>query len=378
MDNFNNFEQKQDVNVNSSYSSTSSTNYKCPNCGAPISLDAELQLFKCDFCWSKYSPESMEVADQKRIKKEQQRIRHSKNQEAKARASNEVVLAYHCENCGADVVTDETTTATFCYYCHSPVILESRLLGNDRPDEIIPFSISREHAQQLFLDWTKTKRYLPNDFRTKAHLEKMTGVYIPYWFMDSDVKVNFVGTSKKSQSNRVGDYLHTEVTSYAHQRRGTQYFTDVNVAGTNKIDINLLNGIEPFDSDKIQKFSMPMLSGFFAESYTLNEANANKFLEQTILGLADRLLSRSFSFTGAVNPTHKNFVQKSKGARYVMLPIWILTYNYQGKIYVFGVNGESGEATGELPIVKSKLYRDSVLWGLLVAAIAFILIFLLS
>ena len=31
--------------------------------------------------------------------------------------------------CGAEVVTDATTAATFCYYCHNPVVLSGKLSG---------------------------------------------------------------------------------------------------------------------------------------------------------------------------------------------------------------------------------------------------------
>ena len=45
----------------------------------------------------------------------------------------EAVL-YTCPSCGAEIVTDSTTAATFCYYCHNPVVLSGRVSGEFLPD----------------------------------------------------------------------------------------------------------------------------------------------------------------------------------------------------------------------------------------------------
>ena len=60
------------------------------------------------------------------------------NEEAVADGEAKV---YTCPSCGAEIVTDATTAATFCYYCHNPVILGGRLDGAYLPDKIIPFEI---------------------------------------------------------------------------------------------------------------------------------------------------------------------------------------------------------------------------------------------
>lgn len=350
--------------------------YKCPNCGAGISFSAELGLFACEYCMSKFTQQEMDEYDRLRQQKEEARIKNAASKEANARASDEVVHTYNCNSCGAQVVTTETTTATFCYYCHSPVIIESRLFGDDRPDEIIPFSISEEVAKQKFLQWTENKKFIPDDFRSESHIEKMTGIYIPYWYLDSDVDVNFVGQSSRSVTTSNFNYRITETSDYQHHRRGTFQITDVNLAASSKIDINLLNGIEPFDSEKIQLFSMPLLSGFFAESYTVPEDAGTNELKRMAEAYSDAILSRSFEFTGSLKTLEKNFAQREKDTRYVLLPVWVLTYNYNGKIYVFAVNGDSGKTSGELPIVESKLNAAARRVALTTGIAAFIIVLL--
>ena len=66
-------------------------------------------------------------------------------------------MYYSCPSCGAEIVTDATTAATFCYYCHNPVVLGKRLEGTYLPNKIIPFEISREEAEKKFLDFVGKK-----------------------------------------------------------------------------------------------------------------------------------------------------------------------------------------------------------------------------
>ena len=84
-------------------------------------------------------------------------------------------------------MTDETTAATFCYYCHNPVVIEGRLKGGYHPDYVIPFSIDRKQAEEIFRNWIGGKRFVPRDFYSPRQVESMTGVYFPYWLYSCQV-----------------------------------------------------------------------------------------------------------------------------------------------------------------------------------------------
>ena len=88
-------------------------------------------------------------------------------------------VVYTCPNCGAEIVTDATTAATYCFYCHNPVVLSGRLSGEYMPDFVLPFKISKEQAIEKFLSFARKKRFIPKDFFEKNQVQKMTGVYFP-------------------------------------------------------------------------------------------------------------------------------------------------------------------------------------------------------
>lgn len=381
MDFENSFESNTDfdeLNGSEFVETTAGTNYKCPNCGAPIVFNADEQMYICDFCLSRFTIEAMDIATRKKQADIDRRLEKKKDIKLdKNELEAEVVQAYHCENCGADVISTDTNLSSYCYYCHSPVVFSDRLLGEKRPDEIIPFSIGKENAQAKFLDWAKNKRYIPKEFTTKAYLENMTGVYMPYWFLDSDIDVDFIGNSRSVRSWRIGDFIETEVTDYKHIRKGKFYLNDVNIVGSDKIDLNLLNGIEPYDASDIQKFSMPLLSGYLAEGFTVSGDDAEIELQHYTDDYANELLNRSFGFTGQIESIKKDFDINQQLRTYVMLPVWVLTYKYEDKIYVYAVNGSTGKSSGELPLVKKKLLLDTIGIGLLVFIIIAIIAFLI-
>ena len=40
---------------------------------------------------------------------------------------------------------------------------------------------------------------------------------------------------------------------------------------------------------------------------------------------------------------------------YALLPVWVFTYKYKGKIYPYAINGQTGKTYGSLPASTGKL-----------------------
>ena len=116
--------------------------WKCPNCGGGLTFDPDSQKFECEYCLSQFNQAELEqiVPDEG----------EEQPDTAKEQADEFVPVLYMCPSCGAEIVTDETTAATFCFYCHNPVVLKGRLDGAYQPDYVLPFAIERERAKEIF------------------------------------------------------------------------------------------------------------------------------------------------------------------------------------------------------------------------------------
>lgn len=233
------------------------TSYKCLNCGAGLHFNPELQKFKCEYCLSEFTEAELALEAEDKQNAEE--------------VPKQNLNSYTCNSCGATVVTDETTTATFCYYCHNPVIISNRLEGEFLPNKLIPFSIDKKRAQDIFLSWAGNKKFVPRDFTSSSQLEKITGIYLPYWWVDSQAQVNYIGIGRNIKVWRSGDREYTETKKYQIVRQGLMDINNVGELAFNKIDKNLLDGIGPYNENETIPFSMPYLSGFFAEQYNIQK-----------------------------------------------------------------------------------------------------------
>ena len=108
---------------------------KCTNCGGPLEFKAQTQNWICDYCLSEFT----EAEVQAFLNNEQSQSEATMSEESlqqkqeKDEEFAEKATGYSCQSCGAEIVTDDTVAATFCYYCHNPAI--NRDAGGQRQSE---------------------------------------------------------------------------------------------------------------------------------------------------------------------------------------------------------------------------------------------------
>lgn len=339
----------------------------------------------CDFCQGSFTVEEVEAFNRERLQRkesldqEAQKARDKVRQNPQEQAqwsedeatAQKALQSYHCQNCGAEVVTDQETVATYCYYCHSPVVLTDRLSGEFRPDSIIPFKLSKEEAKAKFLSWAKKKKLVPKAFYSQQQMEKMTGVYIPFWRGSTVSDVNYKGTGRQYRTWDSGDTRYTEEKIFAFERQGEVSSENMLEMGTDKddrIDPKLVETISDYKQKEAVPFAMPYLSGFFADMTTLPEEEARERFLQRGEDLAHRRTVVSLGDLSKLEYEVREAPTKLVKQEYELLPTWILTFQYLKKTYVYAINGQTGTAYGELPLDRKKLLGFAGLVALAVLA----------
>ena len=110
---------------------------RCPSCNAPITFKPHLGKFKCDYCDSEFVAEQLKTVEDATVPEDKLNVEY---------------VSYNCPDCGAQIIADETTSATFCVYCGNTAILKSKLSGQFKPDLIIPFKkelLNADHTYTL-------------------------------------------------------------------------------------------------------------------------------------------------------------------------------------------------------------------------------------
>lgn len=359
------------------------TSYKCPNCAASLVFDADQQKMSCEYCGAKISPEDTVATDvflnSEAMKQEAVRDEEISSQsgadlgvpdtEASGESSEvqgsetaaheffseEETVQFVCGSCGAAVITDTNTSATFCAFCGSPAIITERLVEARKPDYVLPFKYGREKAIESFFKWCKAGRFTPIDFVKNENVEKMTGLYVPFWLFNSVVDMNYTATGTKVSSSTSGSKTTTRTKYYLIRRKRKVCWKMVPFDGATHIDDKQMELIAPFNYDAIQKFDMMYLSGFFADRYDLPAERLEDNLKAKITSYVEKIFKDSVAGYNSVNGTKNSSAFFKPDVNYALLPVWILNYKYLGKTYTFAMNGQTGKIAGEYPISRLKL-----------------------
>lgn len=325
------------------------SDHKCLACGAPLNFDPKSQGWTCEYCGTKFTIEDLE----KNIKK----YDNIKADEAHEDASLDV---YKCNNCGAEIVADENTSATFCVYCKNTAILKNKLVGKFEPKEIIPFYNTKEDAVAAFKKVCKKKPFSPKTFSDPKNIDEMRGVYIPFWLYDCTSSGNITADAKRIKVWTSGNRQYTKTDTYRCIRGGNVSYYKIPVDGSKHFDNAIMNSIEPFDYTKLVEFKHAYLSGFLAEKYDENSEicfeEARKRAEESTV----ELFKNNIVGYNSVIVTGRKIETSNNNNEYALLPVWMLNIKYKDKIYPFAMNGQTGKLIGDIPVDKKKVVITSI------------------
>ena len=318
---------------------------KCPGCGAPIHFKPKLGIFKCDYCEGEYTAEQLK--DMEKINKEEVDTTNYVN--------------YNCPDCGAEIITDENTAATFCVYCGNTSIIKNRLSGKFAPSKIIPFKMEKQKAIEAFKRLRKGRPLTPKTFTSENNIEKIQGVYIPFWLYEVDVDGTIEATATRVKSWSSGDTHYTKTDYYNVVRTGTMSYHRVPVDGSTRFANDMMNTIEPFDYSKLIDYNHAYLSGFLAEKYDVNKKDAFKDAKtRTLNSTKEEMLNSMHGYSSKTIKKNK-LESKEKNVEYALLPVWMVNVKYNNEYYLFAMNGESGKFIGNIPIDKKKTILISII-----------------
>lgn len=275
---------------------------------------------------------------------------------------------YHCENCGAVIITEAETTATNCSFCEAAVVLGDRLSGDLAPAKVIPFTISKDEAMDAFRKWCKNGRLTPKGFMTADRIKGITGIYVPFWLydLDSKAKVNAVGTKVRTYTR--GDYIYTEKKFYDVYRDIDLSYVKVPVDASEKMDDVLMDKLEPYDYKNLKEFKTPYLAGYIAEKYNYTDQELLSRVKTKVQPYIDDYISSTINGYASVNYKNKQIHTSQKKAYYTLLPVWMVYYDFDNKEHIFAMNGQTGKVVGKPPIS----FRKVAGWFGGIAAITFI------
>lgn len=312
---------------------------KCPNCGAELNFNVESQFVTCEHCRSKFNPKEFT-----------EKVKTAEELTEKVKTTEEQTYegkSYLCSQCGATLLAFDETAITFCSYCGSQAMIESKMIKHNNPDFIIPFKKTQQECITSYKKKISKSLFAPSYMKSDIVVNKFRGIYIPYCVY----KLSFKGkTSHKGERYKysLGDYKYYD--DYEISAEVNAEYDGISYDLISDFYDKFSHSI-PHDFKEVESFNPNYLAGFYADAVdvdkTLYEDIAKTIASNDSVTHMTR--KKEFKKYGCYLPRVKFDVTEKKVG---MFPIYFLAIRDKDDKYVHYavVNGQTGKVAADLPV----------------------------
>jgi hypothetical protein len=328
--------------------------HPCPACGAQAEWNPGKQKLVCPFCGTE-SPYQITSTGQI---EELDLVRALREMPEDLRGWQTEVRTVQCRSCKAVSVFDPKRVGQRCEFCGSPEIVDYQEIKSPiRPQSLLPFKVAETAVREQIRRWYKSKWLAPGKLKSRALVDTVRGVYVPYWTFDAQVVCPWEADA--------GHYYYTTET-YRDAKGNTQtrqvrhvrwesasgvvehFFDDEPIPGTQGLSHALLKEVEPFPTNELVAYDTSYLSGFVVEHYQVVLLDAAKASEESMRQKLEEMCAAQVP-----GDTHRNLVIhptfSARTFKHILVPLWLLTYTFGAKVFHVLVNGATGRMAGEYP-----------------------------
>ena len=175
-------------------------------------------------------------------------------------------------------------------------------------------------------------------------------MYVPFWMYDGEASGSAQFHATQVHTYTSGDYEITETSHYDVRRAGSIAFEKIPVDASSKMPDDYMDSIEPFDYADLKPFSTAYLPGFMADKYDVSVEDSRDRADKRCAGSLLSALEHTVSGYTTCNETSRDIHLKRGKVHYALLPVWILNTRWEGKDFLFAMNGQTGKLVGNLPV----------------------------
>lgn len=344
--------------------------YKCPCCSGSIAFDSTSQKMKCPYCDTEFELEAL-AGFQEDMQADAPDDMQWQTDSGVCWTQEEGIQTYVCASCGGEILGDEHTAATRCPYCGNAVVVTGNLAGMLKPDLVIPFKLDKNAAKAAYEKHIKGKTLLPKVFSEQNHIDEIRGIYVPFWLFDADADADIRYKATRTRFWSDSKYDYTETLHFSVVRAGDLRFEAVPADGSSKMPDDLMESIEPFSLEDAVAFQTMYLAGYGADKYDMDAKSSIQRVNERIKKSTEQAFAGTVHGFHSVIPVSSSVRLQNAKARYAFYPVWILNTTWNGRRFVFAMNGQTGKMAGDLPVDKKARLR----WFCGIAGIGTALIF---
>ena len=351
--------------------------YPCAACGAQAQWNPAKQLLVCPFCGTAATFE-VDAATGALVENDLSKALRELPDESRGWQAEK--RSVQCQSCKAVSVFDPERVGQNCDFCGSPALVDyQEIKAPIRPQCVLPFKLTEGQVREQIRRWYAGKWLAPGALKQRALVDRVRGIYLPYWTFDAQAvcpwqaEAGHYYYTTETYRNGKG---HTQTRQVRHVRwtpaSGVveHFFDDEPVPATLGVSHALLKQIEPFPADGMAPYDTAFLSGFVVEHYQIALVQAAQNSQESMTRQLHHMCAAAVP-----GDTYRNLRISPEFSRqtfkHMLVPVWLLIYNFRTKPYQVVVNGFTGRMAGNYPLSPWKIALLVV-----VALIVFIVILL--
>jgi len=329
--------------------------HACPACGAQAEWNPAKQKLVCPFCGTE-SPYDVDAATG--AIQEIDLVRTLREMPDDLRGWQAERKTVQCRSCRAVMVFDAAKVGQNCEFCGSPALVDyQEIKAPIRPQSLLPFKVSEPQVREQIRRWYASKWLAPGALKSRALVDRVRGVYIPYWTFDAQADCpweaeagHYYYTTESYRDNQG----RNQTRQVRHVRwepasgRVQHFFDDEPVPGTHGVSHALLREVEPFRTTELVPYDTAFLSGFIVEHYQIVLLDAAQASQDAMTRKLNEMCAAEVP-----GDTYRNLqihpVFSGQTFKHILVPVWLLSYLYGTKTYQVVVNGYDGRMAGQYP-----------------------------
>lgn len=346
----------------------------CPSCGGETQWNPAKQALVCPFCGATSPVQTQVAADGRQTVEEHDLAAALRGIPDERRGWQAEKITVRCQTCQAISVFEPARVSQRCDFCGATALVPyAEIKEAFRPESLLPMKLAETQIRDRIRAWYRSRWFAPNKLRDRALTDTVKGIYIPYWTFDARAHANWTADSgyhyyvseSYRDANGKTQTRQVQKTRWVPSAGAVDHFFDDELVPASRgVQEEMLRGVEPFPTRNLVPYDPSFLSGWVVERYQIDllaaARRSREQMEQKLSGLCEAQIP---------GDTHRNLRVQSQYVqqtfKHILVPIWLLTYDFGARAYQVVINGYTGQIVGRYP----KSWIKITLFILMLAAI---------